>query len=147
MPTSAFQINDHGQITCQGWLDGGREHTFLYSNGSVSDLGTFGGLQTTPDGLNNSGQVVGWSTMPGEAAFHAFLYSDGTLFDLNNLVNTNSLGTYFTEAKGINDSGQIIAWGSNYHSYLLTPVAEPSMMAFVAAPLALLLVKRRPSRN
>jgi probable HAF family extracellular repeat protein len=145
-PTAAWEINDHGQITCTSPVNSGTgEHAFLYSNGSLHDLGTFGGDYSYPDGINNNGQVVGYATVPDNTANHAFLYSGGTLFDLNSLVNTNSLGTYLTEAKGINDSGQIIAFGWNSHSYLLTPVPEPSIMAFLT-PLALLLVKRRPSR-
>jgi len=141
MPTAAHEINDHGQITCTAGV-----HSYLYSNGSLSDLGTLGGNISSPDGINNNGEVVGWSTPPGDTAAHAYLYSGGTLFDLNNLVNTNSLGTFLTEAKGINDSGQIIALGWNSHSYLLTPVPEPTIMAFVTPVAMLLLVKRRLSR-
>ncbi|HEX3356293.1 MAG TPA: PEP-CTERM sorting domain-containing protein, partial [Tepidisphaeraceae bacterium] len=59
------------------------------------------------------------------------------------LVNTNTLGTYLTEAKGINDSGQIIAFGWNSHSYLLTPIPEPSIVALLAALTALCFARKR----
>src|SRR4051794_19962320 len=108
----AYAINDNGQIAGTSVISGNQEHAFLFSGGSPHDLGTLGGGYSYPNDINNSGQVVGMSFTAANAAIRAFLYSGGTLLDLNNLVDTNSLGTQLTEAKGINDLGQIIALSS-----------------------------------
>jgi uncharacterized membrane protein len=35
---------------------------FLYTNGTLTDLGTLGGADSVATGINASGQVVGYST-------------------------------------------------------------------------------------
>ena len=61
------------------------DHAFLYSNGTMADLGTLpGGSVSAAHGINASGQVVGYAdTSSGYA--HAFLYSNGTMTDLGTL--------------------------------------------------------------
>jgi probable HAF family extracellular repeat protein len=72
----------------------------LYSRGNVQLLGTLGGSMSFATGLNDAGQVTGWSlTTSGER--HAFLYSGGTMRDIGTLGGTSS------EGAGINASGQI----------------------------------------
>src|SRR5262245_29601608 len=62
----------------------------------VTDLGTLGGGFSWSAGLNDAGQVVGWSyTKSGDQ--HAFVYGGGKMTDLG------IAGT----AHGINSSGQI----------------------------------------
>ena len=50
---------------------------FLYSDGQVQDLGTLGGTQSVARSINDADQVVGEANTDGDAATHAFLYSDG----------------------------------------------------------------------
>ena len=73
------------------------------------DLGTLGGQNSYGFGINASGQVVGGSDVVDNGQ-RAFLYSDGTMYDLNLLV-TGLAGTPLTNATAINDSGQIVANG------------------------------------
>src|SRR5262249_15503112 len=77
-------------------------HPFLYSDGVMADLGTLGGDYGVALGINEAGQVTGYSST-AEGASHAFLYTDGGMFDLG---GANSIG------HGINAYGQVAGSGS-----------------------------------
>ena len=84
-----------------GFYPSGYAKAFLYSNGSMQNLGTLGGLASTANAINNGGQVVGWAnTSNGDQ--HAFLYSNGLMQDLGTLGGNSSIAT------GINNSGQVV---------------------------------------
>jgi probable HAF family extracellular repeat protein len=107
--SSASDINNSGQIVgySAGPPDpyyGPQPHGFLYSGGSMTDLGDLGGgFQTFAFAINNSGQIAGFSDI-GLNQRRAFLYSGGTM---NNL---GTLGGSQSEAYGINDSGQVVGY-------------------------------------
>ena len=65
------------------------------------DLGTLGGGSSYAYGVNDSGEIVGYSYL-ADGGQHAFLYDDGTMLDLNSLIPANS-GWDLLEAYGIND--------------------------------------------
>lgn len=68
----ARAINGQGQIV--GWMQvAGQDHAFLWDNGELIDLGTFGGSQSRAYDINDTGQIVGWAMLPGDTAYHAFL--------------------------------------------------------------------------
>ena len=98
-------INDSGQVV--GWCQNssGYSHAFLYSGGTMQDLGTFGGPNSYAFRINGSGQVVGYSNYSSvyHYAEHAFLYSGGTMQDLGTLP-----GDTVSTGNGINDSGQVV---------------------------------------
>ena len=73
----------------------------------MTDLGSFGGFDVTIGGMNTLGQVVGTGNTP-DGPDVAFISRDGTLVDLNTLIDPAS-GWAITSALDINDSGQIIA--------------------------------------
>jgi len=108
------------------------------------DLGTLGGSLSVGRGINNAGQVAGYSnTSPG--AYHAFLYSNGQMMDLNDLIDAP--GISLTSATAINDRGQIVANGTSSQipalaAFLLTPIPEPGTWALLGLPLLVLLVGR-----
>jgi probable HAF family extracellular repeat protein len=91
---------------------------------SLTDLGT----NSIGNGINNAGQVVGYAyTSGGEE--HAFLYSNGQMYDLNDLIDP-ALALTLSEANAINDQSQIVAnhrtdFGES-SAYLLTPITTPS---------------------
>ena len=69
---------------------------------TVTDLGTLGGMNSQASAINNRGQVVGNSTLAGEAITRAFLWEDGVMTDLG------SLGGTFSRANAINNRGQAV---------------------------------------
>jgi probable HAF family extracellular repeat protein len=113
--TIARDINDAGDIVGSanaGGVDLG--HAVLWKNGSVMDLGTLGtGSYSEAWGINNLGQVVGWSyTNGGSFGVHAFLYT-GKLVDLTPTSDT----AYATD---INDAGQVTGYKTalgGYHAF------------------------------
>ena len=74
------------------------EHAFLYSNGTMTDLGTLGGIGSEGLAINDSGQVVGWSQTKAGTS-DAFLWNGTRMTDLG------PLSQFYPH--GINDSGQI----------------------------------------
>ena len=73
---------------------------------TLKDLGTLGGTSSYATGINASGQVVGWATTPNGLAY-AFLYSDGVMKDLNDLIDP-TLGWTLLHGSAINNSGQVV---------------------------------------
>ena len=94
----------------------------------MRDLGVLpGDNESRAMDVNNSGQVAGFSENIFEDTRRAFLFSDGTLFDLNDLMVQNP-GWKLVEATGINDRGQIVGTGlfeGNGRAFLLTPRGKP----------------------
>lgn len=119
-------------------------HAYLYdyNTGSLQDLGTLnGGLTSSAADINEFNQVVGTSWLVTQltslydpALYHAFLWENGAMTDLNTLVPVNS-GWILTAATAINDEGGIVGTGllnGQVHGFLLTtgqtpptPPAEP----------------------
>ena len=63
-------------------------------------LGTLGGTGGYANGVNDAGQVVGYSYLPGNASWHAYLY-DGTMRDLGTLGGALSSGNSITPVSSL----------------------------------------------
>lgn len=74
----------------------------MYSNGTMTSLGTFGGLSSYAVGINKDGQVVGAFFTGGPVGQLAFLSSNGTTTTLG------TLGGITTVANAINNAGQVV---------------------------------------
>ena len=101
----AVSINASGQIA--GWaFDGGVTDGFLYSNGTLTSLGSFAATA-----INDNGVMVGGPDID----------NSGTITDLNTLLPAGS--PTIQSAVGINDNGQIAATATipSDGSVLLTP--------------------------
>jgi probable HAF family extracellular repeat protein len=118
--SSARGINNSGQIVGESDIDpmaSWQPHAFLYSGGTMADLGTLpGGSISHAKGINNSGQIVGSSTVAAGQT-HAFSYSGGMMTDLGAIVLAIGQGTYTSDARGINNLGQIVGYASYFYGY------------------------------
>jgi probable HAF family extracellular repeat protein len=98
--SAATDINRYGDVV-GSIASGGNTHAFATIGGSFADLGTFGGLNSVANAINDYGQVVGGAnTLAG--VNHAFLFSGGTLQDLG------TLGGVGSTAWDINNHGTIV---------------------------------------
>jgi probable HAF family extracellular repeat protein len=89
--SQATDINNLGQVV--GWATNnlGDGHAFLYSGGSMLDLGAGQAV-----GINNSGQVVGSSSNG------AFIYNGGSVQNIG-----------YMDPHAINDLGQVVGYGND----------------------------------
>jgi probable HAF family extracellular repeat protein len=108
----AYAINDTGQVAGCAVM-GANWHAFVYSESTMTDLGTLGGASSVATGLNDNGQVVGYADVVGghSGPYHAFLYSAGTMTDLGTLGYSESL------AWGINSAGQVVGSARGFNGF------------------------------
>ena len=115
----AFVVNERGQVAGESYLNSDpspacamgaglplASGVFLWENGEMTNLGSFGGTCTVLGDLNDRGQIVGDSYLPGDQSFHAFLWENGTMKDLG-----NTFGGPSSNALAINKAGHVIGWG------------------------------------
>ena len=153
-------INASGQVAGFHSDDvNGHPNAFLFQNGHITELGTLGGANAAALGLNNQGQVVGWSLIAGSPLVpnssqlsNAFIYENGTMYNLNLLLNSGAPPIVLTGALAINNLGQILAVQDS-HDYLLTPsdmtpppapaaIPECSTLAFAGLAIAVMSARR-----
>ncbi len=115
----AEAINGSGQVVGMSYTAGGERHAFLWLPSAaygllagMNDLGTLsGGDISWAFDIDDSGSVVGTSNMTG-GDFHAFVWEDGTLSDLNDSIEINS-GWELVRATAISPNGDVAGWGTN----------------------------------
>jgi len=78
----------------------------------MADLGTLGGSASYsegPSGINDAGQVVGWSWTTGNDGWHAFRYT-GTPGAGGAMADLGTLGGLLSTGLAINNAGQVVGY-------------------------------------
>jgi probable HAF family extracellular repeat protein len=104
--TTPMALNDSQQVALAWTNANHRPRAGLYDlrTGTMIDLGTVGGSEATPTGINNLGEVVGYSNNAA-GWWNAFVWRNGTITNLGTLPSGLESGAY-----AINDSGNIVGW-------------------------------------
>jgi probable HAF family extracellular repeat protein len=128
----ATAINERGQIigdsytssapgVCYGVTTGG----FLWDRAQgMVDVGGLGGTCTLPTDLNNRSQVVGVSTVAGDAYQRAFLWEHGSLRDLGGSLGGHNAGAIAISEKGEAVGFARLAGEATFHATLWRHVGE-----------------------
>jgi probable HAF family extracellular repeat protein len=113
----AILINQRGQVV--GWSYVNSVPTsacnqgFAFVTGSfiwdkqngMRDLGNLGGTCTTASAMNNGGQVVGFSNLPGDLISHGFLWDNGSFQDLGGSLGGDVQGPF-----AVNEQGEAVGF-------------------------------------
>jgi len=114
---TANAINDSGMIVGT-FGDNDSLHAFTFDAGTLTDLGTLGGVQSAGYAINASGDVVG-NAFVASGQSHPFLYSRGVMHDLGTLPDNEQ---WSHVAYGVNDAGRVVGlvikWGFQSFSYI-----------------------------
>jgi probable HAF family extracellular repeat protein len=140
-------INPSNHVAGYSTIDGSdtRIHAFLHDGKAMQDLGSLNADSEASDrsfalGVNSADQVVGYSYLPSSDVVVyppaedslqqvAFVYSGGSMVDLNTRIGSASKQYKLHSATAINDKGQITAIAQDastdsFHAVLLTPALE-----------------------
>jgi len=157
--SEAYDINDAGLAV--GWSEtnvdpdnAALSRPFVYRDGRLVDLGSLGGYWGYARALNDAGVIVGSSDIITDVGwgYHAFIYLDGHMVDLNTLV-TGTNGWEMIDATDINDAGQILGRAcrlgtcADVRLDLVSAVPEPGGWALLCAGLGLLAWRARRRRT
>lgn len=147
-------MNEAG--TTVGWqnINGvGSPHPVIFNEDrTLTDLGTLGLDEGWAMDVNDAGVIVGRlfgaDPISGEWLQKAFVYVDGQMYDLMDLIEQpegTSGWTTFFEATSINDHNQIVGEGlynGEVRPFVMTLVPEPASLAAVAG-VGLMFRRRR----
>ena len=124
--STGVAISDAGQVVGYSETTNGSTHAFVTVGNAMRDLGTHGGKYSAATSINFCGEIVGNSDTPnGEV--DAFIYRNGSLVDLNSLININDplkFTVSLTYAVAITDSDFILALGTDSRYYVLQSSAH-----------------------
>ena len=106
-------INASGEVTgAAGRNNSPSSDAIVYSSGVLTNLGTLGGISGIGNGINDSGQVAGYS-QNAAGTYRAFISNGAAISDIGDLGGGSAVGY------AINDLGQVVgsavtADGSNH---------------------------------
>src|SRR5580658_2812497 len=110
--TSANAINDSGTVV--GSLENpisGHDNAFTWSNGTFTNQGTFGGLGSQLQGINNSGTIIG-EYYDSSYNSYSIYESNGSPTSLTYLTDLGG-GSSYMSAGTINSAGTVAGYSTN----------------------------------
>lgn len=138
----ATAISENGLIVGMAQTAEGANRAVLWQNGTPLNLQVLeGGNSSEAHGVNDAGHVVGRSSINKLGASHAFLWHNGVLTDLNDLLPASSNWT-LQYAAAINNYNQIVGYGlfeGETRAFLMN-VPEPGTTELLGAGLLGLIV-------
>lgn len=146
---TAIDVNQLGQAV-GNTSDGSSSNiqATLWNGTTATLLGTLGSYPiSAANGINDVGQVVGYvESFLGDYNPRAFLYQDGTMYNLTMLVNKP--GWNLEQAYAINNDGDIVGtarFNNVRHAYLLRSVPEVHSIFLMGglALVGLVVIRRR----
>ena len=105
--SAAAAINSSGQIAGNTFVTSNTVHATLWTGNTKTDLGTLGGAAFA-NGINDAGQVVGFSQLTDNSTEHATLWNGAGTTDLGTLS-----GGSLSHANDINNVGQIVGYSGS----------------------------------
>jgi chitinase len=127
-------ISNCGEVCGTGYIEdddppGFVRHGFFWDGAQMHDIGVIPPFRESfAYDVSDYGQVVGYLYLQSHP-YHAFLWQNGAMFDLNDLV-TPECDVHLELAHAINNEGQILAIGMSDSgrsiTILLTPADRPS---------------------
>ena len=123
--TAPYGVNDSGEISgfTINYTPNGSTYTEFLYDGAFTPINFPGATETIVQGINNSGEVVGWYTSGGQT--HGFTYHNGTY------LSVDYPGASVTELFGINNNGEIV--GTYTCSSGDCPFSDPAFFAVTHA--------------
>lgn len=105
----ATAINDNGEAVGLSGCNTSTFYAVLWWRDRPIYLGSLGGaFGNVPFDINNKGQVVGQSDLPGDTFHHGFFWEKGTMTDVGSLPGLpNSI------AQAINNHGQVVGFSQD----------------------------------
>jgi probable HAF family extracellular repeat protein len=120
LSSSANGLNDLGQVVGISQSAGGATRGFVYSGGTIVDVGSLGG-DTYANAINAGGSIAGSSFSNSTSTFQAFRTTPGgTITGASALGTFPSAGSLDSFGYGINTSGQTVGYaynGSGNHAF------------------------------
>jgi probable HAF family extracellular repeat protein len=115
-----------------------QEHAFIVDSigKRVTDLGSLGGGDSFARGINDAGQVVGWSTT-ATGAQHAFITGPNGV----GMTDLGTLGGGYSSASDINDVGQVVGSSGTaagtQHAFITGPngIGMTDLNSLVSVPV------------
>ena len=116
--SNAFGINRAGVIVGESCTRLSALHAARFrAPGAIDDLGTLGGNHSRATGINDGGDIVGFSDLPQGNGAHGFFWRDGSMTDAGALAGHSN-----SQLSAVNNRGVAVGMSYNPNQWPLTGI-------------------------